>query len=58
MGNKALLLLTCLVVSGCASTPTQRWRDSILDCTKELIEYNTEPSAAYEICSDMYRRRN
>lgn len=50
---KYLLILSVLIV-GCAHKPLEERRERILDCTKDLIEYDSLPGEAYMICRDLH----
>lgn len=48
-----LILILSLIMTSCA-TFKQSKRDQVLDCTKDLIEYDALPTEAYLVCRDLH----
>lgn len=44
------ITLVTIFITGCATGPRQRVRDSILNCTKDLMDYTKDLNAAFAAC--------
>lgn len=57
--NYFVFLIACLwatwAFTGCASNPIERKREHVLDCTKELIEYDAGAYESFQVCRQVYR---
>ena len=46
-----------ILLAGCSSTPLEKKRAEVLDCTKDLIGYDAYPVESYKICRDLHSRQ-
>jgi len=51
------LIVMMIALTGCAGTPLDRKHDKILECVKELIEMDSGTKDSYEVCKDLYSRK-
>lgn len=49
------VISVCLV--GCATTKTQQRRDKVLECTKDLMDMDSGTNESYQVCKDLYARK-
>lgn len=51
------LIVVALLLSACSSTPIEKKRRDVVECTKQLIEYDAETLEAFEVCRQVYKMR-
>lgn len=49
-------LILMIILTGCAVNKIEQRREKVLDCTKELIEYDSGTTESYQVCKDLYSR--
>lgn len=53
---KYLTFVLVVFVLGCSTTPLEKRRDAIKQCTHELLEKEVMIKDAYKVCRDLYKR--
>lgn len=51
---KYVIIIVSIVFSGCASSPLDKKRNNVLDCTKDLIATDASATEAFEVCRQVY----
>lgn len=52
------IILVCLSLASCASTPREKRKEETLDCVKDLVDHDGSLRDAYGVCKDLYRSGN
>jgi hypothetical protein len=50
-------IMFLLLLSGCASTPLEQKRESVLNCVKDLIANGAGTADSFEICRQVYEMK-
>lgn len=49
-----LVIISCLILTACATTPMEKRREDILNCVKDLKQNDSETLDAFEVCRQVY----